>query len=590
MNRRQSIILTLLFGFLLHSCSEHSSQINSKNAEIERIGVLFISHGGNEVFNENGIWDVTVQIFSYDKNSPIYQRILWNEDYWPQLLKFESAQKSLGKYGFEYERIGGVDPYPELRRKVTKALTKELNSREQDINVDFVVDNMTWISPDIRELPDPRMLYNPGTVNGSILNYCHEDWKDCDPDRYDIDGPVTRLLNVGIDKLIMIDLTTAGARFSKTYDTYLVAKKLIKNHNELHNDSVVLEWVNDPKFAMDASYPVDDVMWTRSMGTPTNNPTIDIELYPNPVIEDKRLAAIHMNGIGKKLNPDISLDKTGILLLNHGINPGNEAYDPKINDTLKLNENIKTLLLEEYPSLHSENILGGWFGDLVINEKIKGPPNVTQRERSRPMRGENLGYINLHDSSSKPIGVWGHRYWEALEILRNNGVEHIVMAFPQIMEDSVLNLIEVPNQMAKEIGYQGWMKFNGYDYDTYPKVGHPFAEYWGIWVKTMCKSLDDPQKLEPCCYKMGGCDTTQPYPPLRQALSSEKRTDMDPSLAYDVSAYGHQGYDPNLGSPSNEFPVQDQYPGTWSMWDVNKDHDLIAEFLADKVIQHIKSK
>ncbi|HJM08956.1 MAG TPA: hypothetical protein QGG41_02540, partial [Gammaproteobacteria bacterium] len=113
MNRRQSIILTLLFGFLLHSCSEYSSQINSKNAEIERIGVLFISHGGNEVFNENGIWDVTVQIFSYDKNSPIYQRILWNEDYWPQLLKFESAQKSLGKYGFEYERIGGVDPYPE---------------------------------------------------------------------------------------------------------------------------------------------------------------------------------------------------------------------------------------------------------------------------------------------------------------------------------------------------------------------------------------------------------------------------------------------------------------------------------------------
>ena len=48
----------------------------------------------------------TVQIFSYDEKQPLYQSILWNEEFWPKLLKYGNAQKNLGKYSFEYERIG----------------------------------------------------------------------------------------------------------------------------------------------------------------------------------------------------------------------------------------------------------------------------------------------------------------------------------------------------------------------------------------------------------------------------------------------------------------------------------------------------
>ena len=73
-------------------------QLNPTDEKTERVGVLFVSHGGNEVFNEKGIWDVTVQIFSYDQNSPLYQSILWNEEFWPKLLKYGNAQKNLGKY------------------------------------------------------------------------------------------------------------------------------------------------------------------------------------------------------------------------------------------------------------------------------------------------------------------------------------------------------------------------------------------------------------------------------------------------------------------------------------------------------------
>ena len=570
---------------LINACTYYSDQLRSNDSERERVGVLVVSHGGNEVFNEMGIWDVTVQIFSYDENSPLYRSILWNSEFWPRLLNYGNAQKNLGKYAFEYERIGGIDPYPASKRKLTKELKKILNQMENSEKFDFVVDNMTWISPEINEIAHPRRLYNPGVESGSTLRFCDDDWGRCKLDRYDVDGPVERLLAVDVDRIIMIDLTTAGARFSKTYDTYRIAKSLIEEHNEENSDNVVIEWVNDPKRAMDASYPIADNPWSRSSGPPSSNPIIDIDNFPNPVIADSRLAAFQLDGIEKKFKDEIAMSQTAVLMLNHGIFPGNEVYDPKINDTLILNRNIKEMLLDKYPTMKSENIIGGWFGDLIINESIQGRSKL---ERSREMRGENLGYIRLLDQKEGPGGDMKYRYWEALEELKNNDVNHIVIVFPQIMENSVLNLVEVPNQIAKEIGYKGWLDFDGYDFETYPKIGHPFADYWGVWVNTSCKNIDDPNITEPCCLNMGGCGGDQPYPPLRQVGLTEKLDDLDPSLGYDVSAYGHLGYDPDLGLPNDDFPVQDQYTGSWAMWDVNEDHRAVAQFLADKVIEHIE--
>jgi hypothetical protein len=228
---------------------------------------------------------------------------------------------------------------------------------------------------------------------------------------------------------------------------------------------------------------------------------------------------------------------------------------------------------------------------MVRNELVKpGPPVFTQLERTREMRGENLGYILLHDTQNQmPQGDWGFRYWQALEQLKNNGVQHIVVVFPQIMENSVLNLVEVPNQIAKEIGYSNWSKIEQLDFTTYPEVGHPFADYWGIWVKKMCKVLSDPEQRKPCCFKMGGCANGQPYPPPRQAPLNERRDDLDPSLAFDVSHFGHLGYDSEFGMPSERQPVQNQYTGTWSMWKVTDDHRAVAEFLADKVVEHLET-
>jgi hypothetical protein len=303
------------------------------------------------------------------------------------------------------------------------------------------------------------------------------------------------------------------------------------------------------------------------------------------------LAQFQVDGIEAEFDTEIALENTGVLLVNHGILSMNQVFDPKINDTLILNQNIKDLLLEKFPEMQSKNILGGWFGDMVRNELVKpGPPAFTQLERTREMRGENLGYIVLHDTDgSKPEGEWGYRYWEALDQLRKNKVKHIVVVFPQIMENSVLNLVEVPNQIAKEIGYKNWLHFDTLDFDTYPEYGHPFADYWGIWVSKSCAIPSDTNQSEQCCLTMGGCSTGQSYPPPRQAELNERRNDLDPSLAYDVSEFGHLGYRSELGTPNLSQPVQDQYSGTWSMWKVNEDHHALAKFLADKVVQHIES-
>jgi hypothetical protein len=98
--------------------------------------------------------------------------------------------------------------------------------------------------------------------------------------------------------------------------------------------------------------------------------------------------------------------------------------------------------------------------------------------------------------------------------------------------------------------------------------------------------IDGPEDAtEPCCFEMGGCPSTnQPYPPLRQTPINKKRQDTDPSLAFDVSAYGHLGYDQSKGPPSDDNPVQGQYSGTWEMYRPANDDPRIGQLLARQVM------
>jgi len=222
----------------------------------------------------------------------------------------------------------------------------------------------------------------------------------------------------------------------------------------------------------------------------------------------------------------------------------------------------------------TRNIVGAVGGNVTLN------PENGLVETSREMRGERVhGYAWLYESDKQlPDPPWGYRYWDALEYLKDRGVKHIVVGFTHVCLSSVLDMVEVPNQFGKEIGIKNWAKWGTWDYDKYPGVGHPFADYWSNWLFTECDG-------QPCCFTMGGCDDPlRPYPPPRQTPINKPMNSFDPSLAFDLSDYGCLGYDPALGPPDPNAPVQDQYTGTWDMYSPFDDDPRVGKILAKHVL------
>jgi hypothetical protein len=386
----------------------------------------------------------------------------------------------------------------------------------------------------------------------------------------------------------MVDLTTSGVRFWKTYDVVSMTRRMVDDWNRRNGTNVQVRWVNDPTDLMLASYPTEPPNWTRSLGKPKVNPQVPLEGRPNPLIQDPLLIDAMVDGIVAGFNPAVAPADTAVLIVNHSIRDGNQVFDPKVNDTVLMDGLIKKELLRRYPDMQADNILGSWMGRRVENPAITVMrPGGDKLERTREMRGESLGDAWLYESDRElPGGDHQYLYWEALDIFRARGVEHIVVAFAQIVTDSVLNLVEVPNQIAKEIGWKTWLHAESLDYETYPEVGHPFADYWGVWINTACKVAGGPEgATEPCCLTMGGCGDGRPYPPPRQAPLNQARQDTDPSLGFDISAYGHLGYDFGKGAPSDERPVQGQYTGTWELWQPANTDPRMGELLARQVLQ-----
>ena len=575
---------TALLACLLALCFQGPA---SAEASERVVGVLFVIHGGSEDWTDRGAFDTAAQLFSYDHNSAVYQRFLWDPRIWPRFMQFGNGPKEALKYRFEYERIGGPSPFYRITHSQLRGLEEALEARSKELGVRFVVDLASWMAADPKNHPWPRLVYGPGSAEGQPLTYCgpaDAPWPDCDPERHNVDGPIPRLLAQGVTEIVAIDMTVGGARFSKTHDVVRTLRRRLAAEAGEGGDPVPLRWLNDPGDLMRDSYPVEPAGWTRSLGPPKADRRVSIEERPNPVVSSPQLALLHAEGIAHRFNPEVGEAETGIVLLGHALRRYDEYFDPKIDDTLTLHRMIERELLRLYPELRERRIVGAWAGDMVVNEALPESP-AGRYERSRPMRGENLGYAALYEQPGvHPQGKWGYRYWEALDYLRADGAEHIVVAFPQIVAESVLNVVEVPNQIGKEVGYRNWLYYEEGDFERYPEVGHPFADYWGIWVDTECRDGDS---TVACCLEMGGCADGRPYPPERQTPPDRRRNDMDPSLGYDIPAYGHIGYDPAQGPPSPDQPVQQQYRGTWAMWRPPNDDPrmaaLMAGFIADAV-------
>ena len=583
------IVLTIMFVF----------GINPSKAQ-DKVGVLFAVHGGFDQYSRQNLWDASMEMFSYEPNHSVYRYSLWCPSTWPTILDTENAIKEIPKYAFEYARLGGTDPFGMLTGHQLADLSAELGKNTCDVT--FEVDWVAWMSgDDPSHYVYPRFIYNkPAGWNppsgictsgpSNVLDYCGagdngdpNPWPGCDSQRFNVDGPVERLLNKGVSQIILIDLTVGGMRFSKTYD---ILKKIKLCLSDKGKGSMPVTWLNDYSNLMQSSYPTVPANWTpqTSYNTkigPASDPSVPLATNPNPIITDPVLTTLNVEGIEAGMNPSVPASKTGILLLNHALVDWAEYFDPKIDDTVAFNQSIEASLLARHPDLDAANIVGAYMGIKEIGLAEGGP--TTGAELTRNMRGENLGYAWLYETAKLlPSGKWGYRYWNALEYLKNQGVQHIVIGFPQIITDSVLNLVEIPNQIGKEIGIKTWLTWGIFDYTTYPGVGHPFADYWGNWADTQCSVIGGTGK-EPCCFQMGGCGGSQPYPPLRQSTGA--RSMLDPSLAYDLSDYGHLGYNQASGVPNPNGPVQSQYTGTWKMYRPASDDPRVGRLLAKHILQ-----
>ncbi len=575
--------------------------------EPRTVGVLFVVHGGAVEQDVADTFDSTLQFFQYDPNNSIYKSLIWNAAAWPTVVKsgdsqsYANAASQLKKYTFGSERMGGNDPASALTDRQFDMLQRELEARGRELNVRFVADIAQWIGTQeqANRLPWPRYLYEPKVPGGSPLTYCGSaadggPWAGCDPERYNVDGPAERLLTQGAGEIVVIDLTVGGTRFWKTHDVISMTRRVVADWNQRKGTSVPVRWVNDPSDLMRDSYPSDPPNWTRSLGPPKTDPRVPLAGRRNPVIEDPLLAAMHVDGIVAAFNPSVRPKDTAVLFINHAIRDGNENFDPKIDDTVVLDGLIKQELLRRYPKIKPENILGSWMGIREANPEVRLGGRVRSNlERTRNMRGEDLGGAWLYESDKQlPDGDHRYRYWDALDLLRQRGVRHIVVIFSQIVIDNAINLIEVPNQIAKEIGSASWLYARSLDRLHYPEVGNPFADYWGVWADTQCR-IEAPTENRatmtdatgPCCLQMGGCGDARPYPPPRQTPMDVARPDTDPSLIFDIPAFGHLGYNPSSGPPDAKAPVQGQYRGTWAVWRPPNDDPRMGTLLASQVGQ-----
>jgi hypothetical protein len=563
-----------------------------------RIGVIYVVHGGPSNYGLSNSWDGAVQMAAYDEHSLLYREMIWNPAQWSKVLGLhdpQSAQATLPYYRramFMMSRVGGWDPTPAVTAAQAARLGQVLAARGRSRGLEIITDWASWIAgtTEVRHLPYPRFIYDRAGQAPAAVTYCgsltdggrppDSRWPGCDPKRYDVDGPVERLLAAGAEVLLLIDTTVGGVRFSKTHDVLRFARLARDATLRGTGRTVPLLWVNDPTGLLDESYPTSPANWTRSLGPPVADRVVPLAGRGNPVTDDPAYARIVAEGILGAFNPEVPAADTGILLFNHGIHPGSEVFDPKIDDTVVVMENLRRVMVERAPGLKPERVLGGWMG---VAEQ--GPKFV---ERNRAMRGEDIGHAFLYESAQRmPAAPWGGRYWEALDQLRAAGVRHIVVVFPHVIVSASPAVVDLPNQIAKEIGYRSFHPSNELTEPRWPGFGNPFADRWPVTAPRLCH-IDGPQSgLRECCYRLGGCGPDSPYPERRQTPMDRPISAFDPALTYDIPAFGHLGYRAEGGAPDNDRPVQSQYRGTWSLWAPMDDDPRLADYLADKVLAAI---
>ncbi len=306
------------------------------------VGVIFVIHGGMDVYQPQYMWDASVHQFSYDPNHSVYTMVIWNPPLWPLVLNpsfGEFAARFMRMYAFEYDRIGGTDPFHTLSDQQLLDMKAALDANTHGLN--FEVDWAGYMAADrVEHYAYPRFIYNDPDGAGPKTNctYCGEgepggSWPGCDPERYNVDGPAERLLKKGAYRIIMVDWTVGGPRFSKSYDVVEMTKRALSAWQAKYGISIPVLWVNDYSNLMERSYPIEPAGWTRVLKNPTLDSSVLLNGSPNPVVSDPVVTDLNVEAIEGAFSSTVADADTGVILFNHALHDYNEWFDPKVNDT-----------------------------------------------------------------------------------------------------------------------------------------------------------------------------------------------------------------------------------------------------------------
>ncbi len=158
------------------------------------------------------------------------------------------------------------------------------------------------------------------------------------------------MIKKGAYRIMVIDWTMGGPRFSKTFDVVEMSKRALEDWKTKYGVTVPLTWVNDYSDLMEESYPIEPEGWTRILKNPTVDSDVLLNGRPNPVVSDPVAVDLQVDAIESGFSGSVSDADTAVLLFNHALHDYNEWFDPKVNDTLIINKGIKNELLD--PSSH----------------------------------------------------------------------------------------------------------------------------------------------------------------------------------------------------------------------------------------------
>ncbi len=92
----------------------------------EKIGVLYVLHGGMDTLESQYMWNASVMMFSYDQNHAVHKLVIWNSAMWPSVLDTETtdfAARFIRKYIVNMVSNSIFTIYPPMNDKIRRMIT-----------------------------------------------------------------------------------------------------------------------------------------------------------------------------------------------------------------------------------------------------------------------------------------------------------------------------------------------------------------------------------------------------------------------------------------------------------------------------------